>query len=590
MTAAKSVHAGQHEIFIRGDLANFEVALTAREIEPGVALVELRLVAPESREIPEFDLFWTRASVDIHATREPTTGCNRSLRIDWGRPFKSRATSGSQVVCLHSSSGKNRLTFACSEVLRPVHVKAAVHEETGEFHCSLGFFHEAHPPVANYEISVRIDTREAPYAKAVRDVSDWWSALPHCVPSSVLDNARLPMYSTWYSFHQALTADGIKSECRLAKELGCEAVIVDDGWQTLESSRGYAFCGDWKPERLPEMRAHVARVHALGMKYILWYLVLFIGEKSEAFERFKGRYLEHVPRNGAWILDPRHPKVRDYLIEIYERAMREWDLDGFKLDFVDAFPSIKTQPQHAPEQHDCASVEEGIDRLLGDVMMRLRRIKPDAMIGFRQSYVGPLMRKYGKMFRVGDCPNDGILNRNGAIDIRLLCGATAAHADMLMWHQDDPVESAALQFLNVLFAVPQLSMMLRNLGNEHLEMVRFWLGFWRTYRDVLLDGELMPLHSELLYPAVIASTPSMRIAASYADFIIAIGTDIPRELFVINATRGDRVVIEVTADAGEFEMTTLNCCGKELLRSRQCLGLGLHALSIPPAGLAILRR
>jgi len=31
-------------------------------------------------------------------------------------------------------------------------------------------------------------------------------------------------------------------------------IIVDDGWQTLDSARGYAYTGDWQPERMPDMK------------------------------------------------------------------------------------------------------------------------------------------------------------------------------------------------------------------------------------------------------------------------------------------------------------------------------------------------
>lgn len=71
------------------------------------------------------------------------------------------------------------------------------------------------------------------------------------------------MYSTWHSFHRNLDQDAVLTELKVAKSLGYEAVIVDDGWQTLDSSRGYAYTGDWLPERIPEMKAFVDRVHEL---------------------------------------------------------------------------------------------------------------------------------------------------------------------------------------------------------------------------------------------------------------------------------------------------------------------------------------
>ena len=54
---------------------------------------------------------------------------------------------------------------------------------------------------------------------------------------------------------------------------------------------------------------------------------------------------------------------------------------------------------------DFASVNEATDRMMTDVLAELRRVKPDVMIEFRQPYIGPLIRKYGNMFRASDCPN-----------------------------------------------------------------------------------------------------------------------------------------------------------------------------------------
>ncbi len=65
-------------------------------------------------------------------------------------------------------------------------------------------------------------------------------------------------------------------------------------------------------------------------------------------------------------------------------------------------------------------------------MDRLRAIKPEVMIEFRQSYIGPKMRRYGNLFRADDCPLDAISNRVRCSDIRLIAGDTAVHADMLM--------------------------------------------------------------------------------------------------------------------------------------------------------------
>ena len=65
------------------------------------------------------------------------------------------------------------------------------------------------------------------------------------------------------------------------------------------------------------MPAHVAKIHELGMKYVVWFSVPFVGEHSKAYERFKGKYLYESKRLNTAVLDPRFPEVREYLINIY---------------------------------------------------------------------------------------------------------------------------------------------------------------------------------------------------------------------------------------------------------------------------------
>jgi alpha-galactosidase len=583
---SSSINAGPHSIRLAGDPGPFAPTLSAQRLADGLYIVKLRIEAAGPAVPPPLTLAWKHPSVDIHATWHPAAGHNRGLQVDWGAPLLTKATSSAPVLCLHSLDGTSRLTFACSEVREPVRLRAGIHEESGEFLCTVEFFVGARTPLAAYEAELLIDTRPVPYHRALGDVSRWWERLPGCEPSPVPEAARQPMYSTWYSFHQQLVPADVEEECRIARQLGCEAVIVDDGWQTRDDRRGYAFCGDWEPERIPDLRAHVDRVHALGMKFLLWYSVPFVGEQSRLFPKFAGRYLAHDARKGASILDPRYPEVREHLIATYERAVREWDLDGLKLDFVDSFHLAPGAPADAGGGRDCASVDEAVNRLLSGVNDRLRALKPDILIEFRQSYTGPLMRRFGNMFRAGDCPNDGIRNRISTLDLRLLAGGSAVHADMLLWHPSDPVESAALQILNVLFAVPQISVRLAALPDDHLEMVRFWLGFWREHRGVLLDGILEPEHPEMLFPVVTAATADHRITAVYADSVVRIGDGSPPEWIVINATRSTGVVLDLARPLPPGDIRIFDCRGREVGRETAPSGAGLRALPVPPAGLA----
>jgi alpha-galactosidase len=330
------------------------------------------------------------------------------------------------------------------------------------------------------------------------------------------------------------------------------------------------------------MKAHVDRVHQMGMKYLLWYSVPFVGIHSKAWDKFEDKLIGKIEQLGAGILDPRFPEVREYIIGIYEKALREWDIDGFKLDFVDSFNLTEESNVGG---RDYRSVPEAVDCLLSDVMKRLTSMKPDIMIEFRQTYIGPLMRKYGNMFRATDCPNDAIENRSRTLDVRLLSGDTSVHADPIMWNPNEPVESAALQIINTLFSVPQISILLDRLPESHDRMLRFWLSFWREHRDVLLDGKLIPLNPELNYPLVIASKGEQRIAAVYADYVVNPGMNIPQQLIVVNGTLKDRVVIELDENRGEQIAIIKDCQGEIVNNYKMTMNKGIHSITVPPAGI-----
>jgi alpha-galactosidase len=581
------VKAGGIEVRLDGGGKGFRGSLATSTLESGVELVHLRIESDEAGRPPVFRLSWSHPLVSVHGFWHSDAGYDKGLRVDWGKGVYSKATSGAPVGCLYDLEGRNRLTFALSDALNPATFHAGVHEESGEVNCWVRLFDEPLGPLGVYEAALRLDTRDLPYHKALSDVSRWWAHLPGYEPAGVPETARLPMYSTWYSFHQDLDPGRVEEQCRLAKELGCEAVIVDDGWQTTSNERGYAYTGDWEPapEKVPDMRAHVDRVHALGMKFLLWCSVPFVGLHSRAWHRFSGMLLEEIERLGAGVLDPRFPEVREFLIETYESALREWNLDGFKLDFVDSFGTSR----ETSGGRDYDGVPEAVDRLLEDTIVRLRRIKPDVMVEFRQSYVGPLMRKYGNMFRAMDCPNDAVENRMHTLDIRLLCGDTATHSDMLMWHAQDPVHNAALQLVNVLFSVPQISVLLDRIPPEHVDMLRFWLGFWREHRDVLLDGALEPHHPEAIYPVVLARTESKLAAAAYGNAVVSLEGEIPSTLLVVNGTLEEGVVLSLAEDAGTRGIEVRDCRGRVTRTDNIGLETGLHRIDIPPAGVAVLK-
>lgn len=532
----------------------------------------------DTQDAPELNLEWQQPICDLHFQWHPRCGLDRHIEPDWAGGFTSRIASGAPVICLYNQHGQNRLTAALSDALSESRFRFGVCEETGALVCRINISLAGHN--GSYSVILRRDSSDCRYEDALRKVACWWETF--YPPMPVPELVRQPMYSTWYSYHQHTVAEMLEAECEQAARDGFGCVIVDDGWQTMDTQRGYAYCGDWEPLKIPDMRAHVERVHALGMKYILWYSVPFVGKYSKAFERFRDMQLSWNDRLGAAVLDPRYPQVREYLTGIYEKAMREWDLDGFKLDFIDSFCASRLAPP-VREGMDCATVEEAVVRLMTGIMEALRRIKNDAMIEFRQSYIGPAMRLYGNMFRVGDCPDDILSNRVGMVDLRMMLGHSAVHSDMLMWHPQETVENAAVQIQNVLFTVPQISVRLAELPEDHRKMLGFWMNFIRLHRELLAA----PVYAEAphqLYPLVRTRLGDESMIALYEDGH-AVLLDDADTCYLINAAAKNGVIAEAPHS---MNARVFDCMGQPV--SEQRVSSGLQRLMIPLGGYAVLNR
>ena len=123
------------------------------------------------------------------------------------------------------------------------------------------------------------------------------------------------------------------------------------------------------------------------------------------------------------------PEVREYLISTYERVVGEWGLDGVKLDFIDSFQLPDKDPAIADGYagRDYRSLPDAVDRLMKDVLTRLKKINPDVLVEFRQHYMGPAILQYGNMMRCADCPADPTANRKRICDLRLTSEGIASN-------------------------------------------------------------------------------------------------------------------------------------------------------------------
>lgn len=551
--------------------------------------VELTAQIPERP--PEFAVQFAISQHDIVCRWHANACFDKNVIPEWGPGFSGELASGAPVIGFSGQNGVNRMVCASSDALRKTLFSSGICEYTFEVSTVIRFFTLPEPPTDSCRIILRFDRRAVPFAQALRDAFRWYEQREEYRPAPTPADGFGAWYSTWYSYHKDLHDYEIEAECRLAKSLGMSGVIVDDGWQTETSEGIYDYCGDWQVAagRIADMAAHVRRVHEMGLKYLLWYSVPFIGDKSRNFTRFAGKYLYRSDRLHASVLDPRFPEVREFLISLYTNALRDWDLDGFKLDFIDRFVIPEGESDPASDDNyagrDFKSIPEATDALLTGVMTALRAVKPDILIEFRQKYMGPAIRKYGNLIRAADCPGDLVANRCRTIDLRLSSGGTAVHGDMLCWHKKENVEAAARQLLAILFAVPQISVRLTELSADHLAMLRHRLEFYTAYRETLTRGRLYPVHPELNYPVVRAEGDGEAITAIYLEnsTVECPGLAVGLTEIIVNATAVPEIVLKISQPC---RFRTFDALGRTSVAVE--LASGLNEVIIPPSGECIL--
>jgi len=236
---------------------------------------------------------------------------------------------------------------------------------------------------------------------------------------------------------------------------------------------------------------------------------------------------------------------------------------------------------------DTLSVAEGVSKLILEIRDALCAIKPDVLIEFRQQYVNPALRQLGNMFRAFDCPNDSLMNRVRTVDVKLICGESAPHSDMVTWHPDESVETAALQMTSLLFSVPQLSVRLKERSIEEIEMIRFYTTYWMENRDVLLDGSFVAYKPLANYPILSSSNDKKCIYGLYDDVPLTITYD-RSVVHIINGKMTEEVLVRCDEGSEEYTMKVFDCRGRVIASSKLTINSNYQVIHCPPNGLVEL--
>ncbi len=465
-------------------------------------------------------LTWRDKMLDIAATWYPI--CDRSHSVkQWIWPTKVPANLyyGSPLFATVRNDGTNNTVVALSDTVKPSQISFCVEDfqEKDEVRYEVTLLAKEVDECEKYQVKLYIDRRNIEFYRAVQDAASWMRSV-NGIEKYVPAIAELPLYSTWYNFHQNPREDLLGAELKKAKDVGFETVIIDDGWQFAGRGSGdYSECGDWSvcEEKFKNFAEFIGNIHKIGMKAMLWFPVPFVGYKTKDYQAYKDKLLYNDEVSQAGIYDVRYACVRTHIIDTYVKFVDAYQLDGLKLDFVDSFKLLPESPAYNDEM-DCTTVEKAVSTLLTEINATLKAKNKDFMIEFRQNYVGTEIVSHCNMLRIMDCAYDSITNRLGVIDMRLAHTDTAIHADMLLWSKEESVQNCAKQLLNVMFGVPQISVLLTKIPQKQTELIQKFLAYWNKNREVLLHGEFKAFGVASNYTDVSSEDKKKKITVLYA--------------------------------------------------------------------------
>ncbi len=419
--------------------------------------------------------------IGVHGFWHP--GISRpSALVQWCIVFASAAQRNVPYLAFFGQDQTNVATLALTCVHEDVEIAANVNQQA-----------------AVYEITVKVAVRDAtePFVVLTSDKAVPWTALTSAyrqalgIAAPVFPPAAfLPVYCTWYAVHAALDVEFLDAAAVQAAAHGFGTFIVDDGWCFDEQKRvtpetlrnWYCHIGDWAvaERKLPGFKAHIARAQRLGLRYLLWIAPFFVGVESRAQIRLREEHasLLSSPHEGQCVIDPRETAFLDRTQAALLDCLESLNLDGFKIDFLDAVPpSVAT-----PRSHETLAF---IRRFTSAVRAR----RPGALIEFRQSYATPQMMPYATQFRAGDVPFDFLTNLHRVAHIRLLMGdGVPIHADPVFFHPGESEVNVARHMIAALAGVPMVSVDLAALTPPQTRIIRHWLAFYRDHLETFSQG------------------------------------------------------------------------------------------------------
>ncbi len=169
----------------------------------------------------------------------------------------------------------------------------------------------------------------------------------HLVRGKFAHAPRPILLNNWEATYFGFNEEKLLKIARTAAEVGVELFVLDDGWFGHRDDDTTSL-GDWfvDTNKLPGGMKHLTdQVHAMGLKFGLWFEPEMISPKSDLYEKHPD-WAIHIPgrtpveQRQQLTLDMSREDVQDYVYECVAGHLREDGIDYVKWDMNRNFSNI----------------------------------------------------------------------------------------------------------------------------------------------------------------------------------------------------------------------------------------------------------
>ncbi len=419
-------------------------------------------------------------------------------------------------------------------------------------------------------------------------------------------NALRPAQCTWRVISSDdMTHDWIVRQAQLCKEVGIEALIFDDGWYGvgLDGEGIRSWMGDWhhRVERTIEdylegspnykfndVRETAKAVKDEGVAPILWYCPIGVSPDSRKFNEWR-KFLVKIHDKDEYYTCParfhtlccRNPEARKIMADNIAKLVK-YGAEGIKNDLFDYMPgSPCTSTEH---EHDVPTTTDGVRAAYEEMWRAVLRENPECIYSVKNNDGNVELAPLASNVRGGDSPFDENINILRSIFPSAF--APVVHNDYLAFtNWEKPERVAVLLIKQVCTGVPNFSLDLENMKPSHKKILRTWLDFYKSIRDLYGTFNFEPQNPQMtVFQRWNANKAHITLLYPAAREIIWL--DRPT-VYVTNATEHDSVYV-VGAKPGKYRVELYNHLLKKI--GARTVDMSRQMLPVPSAGMAIVTR